>query len=94
MIAFGVPLGANKLKSARDRKRATGTKVEGRKSIAETNPEAADMAKRLRRANPTTGVRMSYRDIAEKLQDAGHMAKTGMPYGPNVVMRLVKGKKP
>src|SRR3954453_4770957 len=38
-----------KLKAARDRKRATGVKVEGRKSNAETRPEAVTLAKRLHR---------------------------------------------
>ena len=81
----------DKLKSARDRKRAGGAKVEGRKSITETNPAAARMAKKLRRANPTTGERMSYRNIAAKLFEAGHGAKTGKPYSPNVIMRLLDG---
>jgi hypothetical protein len=39
----------SKLKSARDRKRATGVKVEGRKALAETSPDAVRLAKRLRR---------------------------------------------
>src|SRR5919112_1313990 len=38
-----------KLKGARDRKRATGVKVEGRKSYAEANPETVALAKKLRR---------------------------------------------
>jgi hypothetical protein len=49
----------SKLKSARDRKRATGVKVEGRKALAETNPDAVKLAKRLRRASPKTGDRLS-----------------------------------
>lgn len=60
-----------------DRERNSGVKLEGRKSNTETNPSAAEMAKRLRRANPTTGRRLSYRDTAAKLFEAGHMAKTG-----------------
>jgi hypothetical protein len=34
-----------KLKAARDRKRATGVKVEGRKNYAETNPELVELAR-------------------------------------------------
>jgi len=37
-----------KLRGARDRKRATGVKVEGRKSWSEINPELVATAKRLR----------------------------------------------
>src|SRR5918994_6719942 len=39
----------SKLKEARERKRATGVKVEGRKSYAEINPEMVALAKKLRR---------------------------------------------
>src|SRR5215210_4088846 len=38
-----------KLKGARDRKRATGVKVEGRRNYAEINPEMVAPAKKLRR---------------------------------------------
>ncbi len=79
-----------KLKHARDRKRASGSKVEGRKSVAEMLPEAYALAKKLRRANPLTGGRMSYRDIAAKLADAGYHARSGKPYSASVVMRLCK----
>jgi hypothetical protein len=42
-----------KLAAARRRKRiATGQKVEGRKSLAETNPDAVALAKRLARKRP------------------------------------------
>ena len=39
-----------KLKGARDRKRRTGVKVEGRKSIGEERPETVELARRLARA--------------------------------------------
>ena len=48
----------------------------------------------LRRANPTTGKRMSFRDIAGKLADAGHTAASGKPLSPSVVRRLVEGSMP
>jgi DNA invertase Pin-like site-specific DNA recombinase len=44
-----------KLRHARERKRAEGHKVEGRKSHAERNPEVFELAKRLRWASPKTG---------------------------------------
>ena len=42
-----------KLKGARDRRRATGVKVEGRKSYAEMSPEMVRLAKRLHRYRST-----------------------------------------
>jgi hypothetical protein len=60
-----------KLRGARDRKRAAGQKVEGRKSLAETCPEVVAAAKRLRRASPKTGERRSLRAIATALAEAG-----------------------
>lgn len=82
-----------KLKHARERKRATGIKVEGRKALAELNPRALAMAKQLRRANPVTGERMSYRNIAERLAGAGHAAASGKPFSPSVVKRLLESRK-
>src|SRR4051812_47505790 len=62
-----------KLRAARDRKRATGAKVEGRKSHAELRPDAVTLAKRLHRAPPKTGKRRSVREIATELAHAGHL---------------------
>jgi hypothetical protein len=50
-----------KLKAGRDRKRATGTKVEGRKSYAEIdarvhNGQMISLAKKLRRKSPRADV--------------------------------------
>src|SRR5215204_3965792 len=53
-----------KLRGARARKRATGVKVEGRKSHAELRPKVVAEAKRLRRKRPKGGQR-SYRQIAD-----------------------------
>ena len=46
-----------KLKAARDRKRAIGAKVEGRKSHAELNPEMVALDRQLRRKRPKGGQR-------------------------------------
>ena len=57
-----------KLKGARERKKEeTGSKVEGRKSYAETSPALVREAKRLRRVNPLTKKRRSYQVIANEL---------------------------
>jgi DNA invertase Pin-like site-specific DNA recombinase len=70
-----------KLKAARDRKRATGEKVEGHKAHGELRPDVVALAKRLRRASPKGG-RLSYRDIAQRLADAGHLVARAAP-GPD-----------
>jgi DNA invertase Pin-like site-specific DNA recombinase len=67
-----------KLKSARDRKRAAGEKVEGRKSIAETKPKTVELAHKLARARPKGGKR-SLREISAELAAAGHTTKSGKP---------------
>lgn len=77
-----------KLKGARDRKRATGVKVEGRKSLAELNPAAVDMAKRLRRYR-TNGRLRTLRQIAEELAASGHLTRKGRPYSAAAVARMV-----
>jgi DNA invertase Pin-like site-specific DNA recombinase len=74
-----------KLKAARDRKRATGVKVEGRKSHDELRPDVVALAKRLRRASPKTGKRRSLREIAAELTQAGHMNERGAPYAAQSV---------
>src|SRR3954471_23398752 len=56
-----------KLRGARDRKRATGVKVEGRKSHAELRPEVVSETKRLYRRSPKTGERRSLREISAEL---------------------------
>ena len=69
-----------KLRGARDRKRkATGQKVEGRKSLVETRPEAVAMARRLRRRRGKQPA-LSLRAIAAALAEAGHINERGKPY--------------
>ena len=79
-----------KLASARARKKEQTGRCEGRKPLTDTNPEALKLARKLRRANPVTGKRMSFRDIAAKLADAGHVAASGKPLSSSVVKRLLE----
>jgi DNA invertase Pin-like site-specific DNA recombinase len=81
-----------KLKAARDRKRGSGVdrqKVEGRKSHAELRPEVVAEAKRLRRANPKTGERLSFQRISDALAKAGFVNENGRPYNPKSVRAMV-----
>lgn len=89
-----------KLRHARQRAREERGRCEGRKTRAERDPAQATaleaavaMAKRLRRANPKTGERMSFRDIAQKLAQAGHLNERGATYNPNSIRRLLAAKK-
>jgi DNA invertase Pin-like site-specific DNA recombinase len=82
-----------KLKVARDRKRGTGAdrrKVEGRKSHAEAHPEIVAEARRLRRANPRTGDRLSYRQISARLAEQGLMNERGSPFNPKSIKAMVE----
>ncbi|KAB2942540.1 MAG: recombinase family protein [Hyphomicrobium sp.] len=83
-----------KLKGARDRKRARGERVEGRKPAHETYPLAVTAAKALRRASPKTGERMSYRSIAAKLAAEGTVTKGGKPFTAMAIKRMVEGPAP
>jgi DNA invertase Pin-like site-specific DNA recombinase len=69
-----------KLKAARERKRATGAKVEGRRPHTELLPDVVSLAKRLHRASPKTGKRRSLREIAAELARAGYINERGKPY--------------
>jgi DNA invertase Pin-like site-specific DNA recombinase len=81
-----------KLRAARERKRATGVKVEGRKRIVER--ENGDVvvaeAKRLRRRSPKTGQRLSLREIAGELARQGYVSASGHPFSSSVVKSMVE----
>ncbi|MFZ0854506.1 MAG: recombinase family protein [Hyphomicrobiaceae bacterium] len=81
-----------KLKAARDRKRADG-KVEGRKSHAERRPDVVAMAKRLHRANPKSGERLSLARISRALAEAGHLNERGQPFNPKSVRSMIMGAR-
>ena len=81
-----------KLRKARERKRATAGKCEGRKSLAELQPEAAAMTKRLRRKSPKTGKRRSLRTIAGMLADAGHFNENGNVYSARAVKAMIEAR--
>ena len=66
-----------KLAAARRRKRmATGKKVEGRRSHAETRPDVVKLAKSLGRRKPKGG-KMSLRAISAALAGQGHLNELG-----------------
>ena len=75
-----------KLRKARDRKRAETGRCEGRKPVPST---VVREARRLRRKNPRTGKRRSLRKVASLLAEMGHCAPSGKPYGPESVKQMI-----
>lgn len=78
-----------KLKVARERKRKETGHCEGRRGHNELRPVVVAEAKRLRRASPKTGERLSYREISARLAAAGHLNERGVPYNPKSVRAMV-----
>jgi len=77
-----------KLAAARKRKRLATGKCEGRKSLAETHPEAAALAKRLARRKPKGG-KLSLRAVAAALAEQGSLNERGKPFNPKSVSVLL-----
>lgn len=75
-----------KLRKARDRKRAETGRCEGRKPVP---TEVVKEARRLRRKNPRTGKILSLRKVASRLAELGYVAPSGKPYGAESVKRMV-----
>ena len=73
-----------KLAAARKRKRIATGKCEGRKSLAETNPDIVALAKRLARRKPKGG-KMSLRAVSAELAAQGHLNERGKPFNPKSV---------
>ena len=78
----------SKLAGARKRERDKGRKVEGRKSLSETDPELLKRAKALRRKDRTSGKRRTYYRIAKTLENEGFINSKGNAYQPNQVQKL------
>jgi DNA invertase Pin-like site-specific DNA recombinase len=87
---FGKAALVAKLKGARDRVRKQRGKCEGRKAHNEINPDAVRLAKRLHRASPKTGERMSLRRISAELKAAGHVNAHGREFNPNSIKSMVE----
>lgn len=75
-----------KLRKARERKKAETGRCEGRKPV----PDAiVKEAKRLRRKSPRTGKRRSLRRVAAELAEMGYLAASGKPYGAESVKQMI-----
>jgi hypothetical protein len=68
-----------KLAAARKRKRVANGKCEGRKSLAETNPEAVALARALSRKRPKGG-QMSLRAVSAAMAAQGYLNERERPF--------------
>jgi DNA invertase Pin-like site-specific DNA recombinase len=78
-----------KLRGARERKRRTGVKVEGRKALSETRPETIELARKLAR-KPKGKDAPSLRAISAALARRGHVTGNGTPYAPTAVRLMLR----
>jgi DNA invertase Pin-like site-specific DNA recombinase len=77
----------SKLRGARERKRATGVKVEGRRTLAETHPRAAKLARQMHRDGS------SLREISAELFAEGHTNSKSKPFSAQSVANMVEGPR-
>lgn len=79
-----------KCRRARERKRATTGRCEGRKPTIP--PDVIQTARRLARRIPRTGRARSLRKIAAELAALGMVNDNGRPFGAESVQRLLKNR--
>ena len=79
----------HKLRHARERVRQELGKCEGRKTHAELHPDIVALAKKLRRASPKGGDRLSYRKISAQLKKLGFVNERGQPYNPKSIKAMI-----
>ncbi|MEY9741212.1 DNA invertase Pin-like site-specific DNA recombinase [Bradyrhizobium japonicum] len=77
-----------KLRGARERKRRTGVKVEGRKSHAERNPEMVKLARQFHQPDPAVRP-VSLRRVAALLAERGYLAPSGKAYSASAVASML-----
>lgn len=80
-----------KLRRARERKRAATGRCEGRKPVPE---HIVATARALHRQNPKTHKRLSLREIAAELSKQGMITSSGKPYAAAAVMRMLERPRP
>jgi hypothetical protein len=81
-------IGASSLHVSRRKRIATGERVEGRKSHAETRPDVVKLAKALARKKPKAG-KLSLRAISAELAVRGILNERGRPFNPKSVSVLL-----
>jgi DNA invertase Pin-like site-specific DNA recombinase len=83
-----------KLRKARERKRKTEGKCEGRKGYREMNPELLQVIRKLRRKPRTVGKRrMTFESVAERLNELDYRAANGSEFSGNTVRGILHRHK-
>jgi DNA invertase Pin-like site-specific DNA recombinase len=77
----------SKLASARQRKRASVGRCEGRKPLSETRPDVVAIARKLRRRKPKGG-RLSLRAVSKELAARGHLNERGKPFAAKSIASM------
>lgn len=79
-----------KVRAARQRLRAKGTRVEGRKPYG-THPDERALIDRMwtLRRKPVRGARLSYAAIAAQLNAVGHTTRYGRPWTRDGVCKVL-----
>ena len=70
-------------------KRVAVGKCEGRKSLAEINPEMVALAPKLRRKRPKGG-QLSLRGVSKELAAQGYLNERGNPYAAKSVASMLR----
>ena len=78
-----------KLAAARKRKREREGRCEGRMPLHETAPDAAALARKLRRRRPKGG-QLSLREISKALAERGLLNERGKPYAAKSVASMLR----
>jgi len=78
-----------KLRQARERVKQEIGKCEGRKSHLETNPELIKLIKRLRRKPRGAKKRMTFAQVAETVNEQGHINDRGMPFTGDAIKMIM-----
>jgi DNA invertase Pin-like site-specific DNA recombinase len=83
-----------KLRKAREQVRVDQGKCEGRKSYTEANPDLLQLIRKLRR-KPRSSIKkkLTFDQVAERLNEAGYSATNGKPFTGNTVRGILHRQK-
>jgi len=83
-----------KLRNGRAKRKVKYGKCEGRKSYTEANPDLLQLIRKLRR-KPRSSIKkkLTFDQVAERLNEAGHTATNGKPFTANTVRGILHRQK-
>ena len=78
-----------KLASARQRKRESVGRCEGRKPLSQTRPDVVALVRKLRRRKPKGG-QLSLRGVSNELAACGFLNERGKPYAAKSIASMLR----